>query len=851
MKRTLSIITFLYFGAGYLAGQDLNTENWRKSENDSMMKAQTFYDENLLDLAVPIFMNLQKQHSDEVYLQYVTGVSALSRSDLHKLSLEMLQKAYAKKIKVPDLAYNMARALHQNYKFNESLAMLEEIKKNNKKLTPKQKEDIDLLTVYCNNAKNLTANPKKVIIENLGSPPNTKASEYVPVLSANEQTMIYTYVGDSSTGGMRTNLEEGSNGRYFEDVYISQKKNGFWQNGKSIGNTINTIEHDAAVSLSPDGYTLFTFRDDHKHEGDLYVSYLQGEEWTIPESLKGDVNKPDSWEGSCSMSADGKTLYFASDRKGGYGRRDLYKATKMSDGSWGDVKNMGTKINSKQDEDAPFIHPDGKLLIFSSRGEKSMGDYDLFKTIFNATEADWSVPENLGYPINSPDRDSYYVLSTDGKHGYYSSEKEGGQGLEDIYIVAPGLGEDYKPELLIAKGIVTFKGKPVEAEVTAFKKGTKVPYNLVKSNSEDGKYVLSLENDNDYELIFTLKNYPLKTFKIDGAKLKGYIEQDINIELFDSVVVKGKVRLRGQPVEAEVLAYKNGIDEPFAQTKSNAKTGLYLLDLPNGFDYSLLFKLKKYPFKTFKIETAKLNKYNEYDVDIEFSDSAAVKGVVTLNGKPVEAQVYAYKKGSTQPLSIIKSNAEDGKYAVNLVNGYDYTLLFKLKGYPYQTFEIDASDFKGYNEHDVNIEFPNATAAKETSGVTQITPVTEAVPIAKPIVAVKKTFILANVLYETNKFELTESSKKTIDTTLFRFLNEIPAMVIEVSSHTDDQGSDGYNNMLSKRRADGVVNYLVSKGIQQKRLKSRFFGESKPIADNTTEEGRAKNRRTEFKIITQ
>ena len=396
------------------------------------------------------------------------------------------------------------------------------------------KEKIGLLKTYCNNAKIFIANPTAAKIENLGTPLNTAASEYVPVLSADEETMVYTYAGDSSLGGLRKKTEEElTYARYFEDVYITKKENGVWKLGKNIGVTINTVENDAAVSISPDGHMLFTYRDDGSNGGDLYVGYLQGNEWGAPMALTGDINRRDTWEGSCSISADGKTLYFASNRKGGFGGRDLYTATQMDDGSWGKVKNMGSKINTKYDEDAPFIHPDGKLLIYSSNGEKSMGGYDIFKTVYNVTDTSWSEPENMGYPINTSDRDSYYVLSASGEHGYYSSGKAGGQGLQDIYIVSPGI-LNYKPVLMVVKGIVTIKGQPVEASVVSLANSADEPYSMSTSNSVDGKYLATLKEGDDYRVYFSLKGYPDKVFNVSAKNLQGYAEQVINVDFADT-----------------------------------------------------------------------------------------------------------------------------------------------------------------------------------------------------------------------------------------------------------------------------------------------------------------------------
>jgi len=533
----LLLIQFSFFA------QNLNTKKWRKTEKDSMEKAQLFYDEHLPLLSLPIFLKLQENHPDEIYLQYITGLCAIQRADVHSKALELLLKAYEKNKKIADIDYNLARAYHLNYKFDEALQQLEIYKKKNKKLSPKQTEQMELLVNYCNNAKLLVANPLPAKIENVGRPLNTEASEYVPIISSDEETMVYTYVGDSSIGGRQNAYNEPDKyGLAYEDVYITHKQNGQWLRGKSIGISINTVVNDAAVSLSADGQMLFIFKDDRTNNGDLYISYLQGNDWSFPTQLRGEVNQPLSWEGSCSLSADGKTLYFVSDRKGGFGGRDIYKATLRDDGSWGNVQNLGDKINTKYDDDAPFIHPDGITMVFSSCGHNSMGSYDIFKTTLGRTDSTWSVAENLGYPINSPDRDSYYVLSADGKHGYYASGKEGGQGLQDIYLVEPGL-TGFEPALLLVKGNVMLNNKPIEADLF-IEKTNEQPYMQLKSNAVNGHYLTNLPGGTDYKLIFKLKNFPDKSFAVEAMNINSYTEKIIDVN-FDTLpaqpVVKNEI----------------------------------------------------------------------------------------------------------------------------------------------------------------------------------------------------------------------------------------------------------------------------------------------------------------------
>lgn len=505
-----------------------------------MERAQHFYDDQLRLLALPIFLNLQKAHPEESYLQFITGICALERSDVHPLALELLTKVYEKSKKVKGIDYDLARAYHLNYKFDEALAQLEIYKQKQKPLSAKEAEAVLLLQDYCNNAKKLVSNPLPAVIENIGRPLNTEGAEYVPIISSDEETMVYTYVGDSSVGGRQNYYNEPDPyGMYFEDVYITRKANGAWQAGRSIGPTINTKVHDAAVSLAPDGQMLFIYKDDRQNNGDLYISYLEGNTWSVPMPLRGDINSPSSWEGSCSMSSDGKTLYFVSDKKGGYGGRDLYQATLMPDGSWGNVQNMGDKINTRYDDDAPFIHPDGRTLIFSSAGHNSMGDYDIFRCKRNLADSIWGEPENLGYPINSPDRDSYYVLSADGRHGYYASGKEHGIGLQDIYMVTPGM-PGFEPVLVLVKGIITVNNNPVEAQLTVEVAGKNIVHTSAKSNAEKGNYLVNLPEGLKYKLIYRWGSLPEKVYEVDATNLTGYNEKIINVNFDTAAPVVAK-----------------------------------------------------------------------------------------------------------------------------------------------------------------------------------------------------------------------------------------------------------------------------------------------------------------------
>jgi len=362
-------------------------------------------------------------------------------------------------------------------------------------------------------------------IRNLGAPVNTTHQEYSPLISADESLIIYTYRGSKSTGGLMTGKfkPDVNKGSYYEDIFMSRRKlnDSTWGEPQTIPN-INTKQNESSLALSPDGQTLYTYRSTEQDSGDIYESHLQGDEWTIPEKLKGDVNT-NYWEGSCSVTADGKYLYFSSERKGGLGGRDLYIAEKADDGSWRNIQNLGDKINTPDDEDAPFIHPDGLTLFFSSKGHNSIGDYDIFYTI--KKENTWIDPLNMGYPLNTTDDDRFYVMNASGQKGYFSSNRvsNGGNGSSDIFTVTPGiLGE--KPILAMVLGYVYGNDKAITAQIEITKKSNGEKVGPFTSNIKTGKYLVALSPGENYTFHVRSSDFGEITEDLDIAKLTKFVE---------------------------------------------------------------------------------------------------------------------------------------------------------------------------------------------------------------------------------------------------------------------------------------------------------------------------------------
>lgn len=429
--------------------------------------------------------------------------------------------------KSPDADYYLAKAYHINYKFDQAITSYEafitakgtKIKEEDKPFIADAKVGI----MNCNNGKELIA--KKIIadIKNIGAPINTSETEGVPVISADESVMIYTYIGEKSTGGLLNDMlkPDKEEGTYHEDIFIANRNtDSTWNNPAPIG-SLNTNANDAAVALSPDGQMLFTFESDVKNPGDLRVSNLVGTEWSKPEKLNANINS-EFWEGSCSITADGRYLYFASERPGGLGGRDLYVSEKVN-GEWGPAKNLGPSINTEYNEDAPFIHPDGITLFFSSQGHKSIGGYDIMYSI--RKDNDWITPLSMGIPLNTTEDDRYYVINAKGDVGYFSSNRggTGGKGQQDIYIVTPGiLGE--KPVLALLKGSVYVDDKPTEAKIEITKKETNEAIGPYYANSKTGKYLMAISPGSGYKIKITVAGMDPIEEEIDVEKLQRFVE---------------------------------------------------------------------------------------------------------------------------------------------------------------------------------------------------------------------------------------------------------------------------------------------------------------------------------------
>ncbi|MCX6269770.1 MAG: hypothetical protein NTU44_00855, partial [Bacteroidetes bacterium] len=485
-------------------------------------------------------------------------------------AIYFLEKAYKIKPGISaDIKYLLGQAYHFNQEIDKAvlfytayLATLPPNDPNNRI------KDVSRRLEECDVAKRMMANPVRVLIENVGGAINTNFPEYAPVITADESKMLFTSSRDNTVGGGIDPVDL----FYYEDIYISPRKTSEeWLTALHPDKPLNTEYHDATVGLSPDGQKLLMYRGDNG--GDLYESRLNGDEYGEPVRFPKPINTR-YHEPSACYSPDQNTLYFVSDRPGGFGGHDIYSSRLGKDGRWGDPVNLGPSINTEYDEIGVFMHPDGKTLYFASKGHATMGGYDIFRAVFE--NGKWSAPENLGYPINTTDDDVFLVLSADGRHGYYASYRSTDSfGEKDIYRL-------------------TFLG----------------PEKPLVENNEDNLLASIIE---PFRQTVSAPTVEIKTSQL--TLLKGTVYDAVTLE----------------PLGAAIDITDNSKNELVSSFESNNKTGKYLVALPSGINYGIAVRAEGYLFHSENFDIPVAQGYQEIVKDIYLNKIEIGKKIILRN----------------------------------------------------------------------------------------------------------------------------------------------------------------------------------------------------------------------------
>lgn len=338
-------------------------------------------------------------------------------------------------------------------------------------------------------------------IKNMGPSINSDKDEYWPGMPFSGDRFVFT----RRLGGTENALLQ-------EDFYMSDLKDSLWGKAYPAPGEINTPENEGTLSVKADGSALYYTRCNQPGglgSCDLYVSDLDGRGWKRGSNLGSPVNGS-AWDCQPAISGDGHTLIFSSSRQGGFGGKDLW-VSYLKQGKWSVPKNMGPAINTREDDDAPFLHYDGATLYFSSLGHPGFGGSDIFMSRLGA-DGQWSTPENLGSGLNSPDDEFGLYIDAIGNKGYFASDRKGGLGRLDIYQFEVPEKFKPKPVTYVSGSVQDSKGGlPLMARVRVVELST-------------GKVVFSDSVSNFFIPLTAGGNYAL------FATAKGYVPQSLNFQ---------------------------------------------------------------------------------------------------------------------------------------------------------------------------------------------------------------------------------------------------------------------------------------------------------------------------------
>ncbi len=578
------LVFTLVFGFGQVYCQKGEKKNLKNGER--LVAFQEY------EKAIPYLQNAVALNPNRAQSQYLLG-KALFHAERKGHALPYLAKAWEFNPDIGnDINHLYANSLHFLHRFDEAETIYKRALTNFKTGDP-EFNLLQLAIQQCSTGKVLIKVPPKSSVQNEVAL-NSQYADHSPVISGDGKTMVFT---------SRRPSENRAEGYLDEDLFYSNLENGEWTKPKNIGKAINTASQEASVGLSLDGQSLYLFKNPPA-KGDLFESKLKGETWETPVALPSPINSA-FFESSISFSPDGKTAYFASDRPGGLGGMDIYTSKLDAAGKWTDAINLGSPINSEWDEDAPILHPNENWFYFSSDRPECIGGYDIFRATHE--NGKWSNPENLGYPVNTGDDDIYFVITADGRTGYYASAREDSKGGKDIYrvdletalvIQEQKVERDYedqellikpklKPDTLIHvpivketpkplnpitlyKGTITdaISGNPIDAKIEVYDIKTEQLLGEYRANLSSGAFAVTLKSGGDYKLLISAENYLSKEERIGIGENQDY--QELNkqitlkkVKIGESVVLrniffetgKADIKEESTPTLTKLLAF--------------------------------------------------------------------------------------------------------------------------------------------------------------------------------------------------------------------------------------------------------------------------------------------------------
>lgn len=482
-----------------------------------------------------------------------------------------------------DAYYHLAKCYHldeQIEKARENYQLFIDESANKSELV----KNAEIGLIQCDVAEYNLSHPKSAIIRNIGNGVNSKAPEYSPVISLDGNSLYFTSRrawGDDLSEGFRDPMLN----QYTEDIYVSYMDfDGEWTSPEKLA----FCEHEyneATIAVSSDEKQIYVY-EDISGGGDIYFSdFTENSFGELKELDYTDVNSK-YWETHCTMTPDGQTMYFVSERPGGYGGRDIYRIVRLPNGEWSKAQNMGPTINTPYDEDSPYIDINNKTLYFGSNGPKSMGGFDIFVS-FKDDEGVWSDPVNLGTPINSTGDDLFYTTTIDGLRGYLTSFRKGGFGEKDIYEVQNDYLGNYPYSTLQGSFLSNNNSVTITDEMSV--KLVCPTCDLEKNKSSD----LRIKNGGYFAVLERCKDYTIEHYDADGTLLNSETfttlcnseneELEKNFRMGDYAIEMAVLNDKDfTPITGAIVEMINPEDGTVVKTYTTTKDGLRIEDLLEG-----------------------------------------------------------------------------------------------------------------------------------------------------------------------------------------------------------------------------------------------------------------------------
>ena len=632
---------------------------------------------------------------------------------------------------------------------------------------------------------------------------NPALVEYAATIQADGKTMI-----------VQSNLENKEGvWRLFEYKLDEQGNWGAPTSLDSINLNVDSTALAGGPSISFDGNTLYFFMNN-----DLYYSPRQKNGWGRHASIGAPINTPE-YEGFPSISADGKTLYYVGFNDIGPRTKELrkkemfcpciLKAERQADGTWGKPEKLPYPINYDC-EKAPRIMADNKTLIFSSNRPGGKGQYDLYLSRLNELGS-WSVPVPLDF-VNTPQDDQSPSISAQGDLMYFTND------AKDIYsVVIPYHLRQFKNNIL--QGYITDRdtGEGLGVDIIVTDAFTSEIVMHLNNNPEDGRYTVVLPVGRSFNVEFKKDGFSSFTYPMDLTDSRVYKEIQQDIQLFQTVKLTLNINDKEifEPLPSEIKIREKGKNEFLNDV--DAASGRLTLDLPLGVDYEIIISSPQFKGAIMELNLSGLILYREFEKFIELvpeKKEVMINVADFTNNSKVRAKVILRNKDRDEIIEV------SGNQMVSLRAGDRYEIeVSSDQGYAFdsRTLDMNAADEKA-------LEFK----------------------LQKLEVGTKLT--LRDINFESNSAKLSDVSFTELERVV-KLLTENPTLQVEISAHTDDVGSDTYNQILSQKRAQSVVDFLTSNQVVPDRFQAKGYGEKMAKLPNNSEENRFVNRRVELKII--